>query len=278
MVVGGDRQRPVLQLGVVGLEQPGRRPGGHVGIEPLVHGLADGHVFPAGAPGELPQAGRAGLAVGPGVERRLHVRQVGQLRRQPLVDEMLFELGEVFPRADHPLVETVLLAELQADVLPGLVKGGVPLRREQGGDVLLRPGRRPFAVAQIGEDVAHPLPGRVDALVVDAGRVGRLPIHQVDHGVHPAEVGAVVEHPLTGGVAAVDVLPEGDVGPDAGVEGKPLPGSGGGRNEQAPGEQDQQAECGKTRPAGGGQEERTDHGAAVRDGVKGDGLGKNQNP
>ena len=89
VVVRGERQRPAAEHAVVIGQQLRRGFGGAIRIEALVDGVVDAHVATAGGAHELPQARGAHLRIGRGVERRLDVRQHGELGRQSLVGEGL---------------------------------------------------------------------------------------------------------------------------------------------------------------------------------------------
>ena len=117
VVVRRQRQRPGAEHPIVVGQQLRRRLGGAERVEAIVHRAVDAHVTPSRRAHELPQASGADLRVRGRVERRLHVRQNRQLRRQPQVRQRLGDVRLPGAGADQPRAETVRLAQLEADIL-----------------------------------------------------------------------------------------------------------------------------------------------------------------
>jgi hypothetical protein len=128
--------------------------------------------------------------------------------------EYLSEFGDISSGTDESFLEAVALTDLQTDVFFRLVKGGVALLGEKGGNSALLGGTGWYSGTEAGEDAIDAAFGDLDALTVRFRRIQRFPIDKVDDRIDAAEIFPVVQNALTGRIAAVDIFPEFYVRPD----------------------------------------------------------------
>ena len=211
VVVGGDRKRPAAGHAVVLLEQPGRGDRGAVGVEALVDDVVHAHETAARGVRELPETRGSDPGVDVRRERRLHVRQIGDLEGQVHAAQGVEDVVHVRARADDAGAELVGLTQLEADALGGeaelCVRDPAPEQCEHAllvsGETGSLPGRK----------------GAKEALVVALAGFGvavrAVPTRELDDLVDDAELVGVVDQTAVGSNLTVDPLPE----PDVGLEG-----------------------------------------------------------
>ena len=175
VVVAGERERPGVRALVVRREQPGGGDGGEPGVVALVDHVVDAHVDAAGGARELPEPGGADVRARRRVERRLDVRQRGELDRHAPLGEDAAHVALPAALPDHSRAELVRLAELEAHLAGGPPQRGVAdAAREQAQHTALlgvevaapagsrgaaaRPGSAPAARAGSAPGRAGPRP------------------------------------------------------------------------------------------------------------------------
>lgn len=143
------------------------------------------------------------------------MRQIGKLFWQAHGTKNLPECGEVLPRTDNPFVKTVTLPKLQTNSVSCGKVCGVALCVEECG---YAPFFRCFwgnAVAKSQKNMLNAIFGDLYALTVDVCGIRGFLAGKINDHVHPAEVIAIVDDSLSGGVAAIDRFPKGNVCLDA---------------------------------------------------------------
>ncbi len=192
VIVGSDCQGPVAGDRVVVLQQTRGGDTGGKRIHAFVDDIVDSHEALACGARELPHPGGTDAGVGVGVERRLDMRQRGDLGRQPHVGQRAADMRLPRARTDHAPTEAVGLAELEAYLVGGLAQRGVvDVVGEQCQDAagLVRQVL-PLAAGKLLQNRLVMLTALADS---GAALVPRAPRLQVHHFVDHIQVAAVVQ-------------------------------------------------------------------------------------
>ena len=220
MVVGRQRQRPGAEHAVVVGQQLRGGLRRTEGIEPLVDHVVDAHVLASGGGHELPKTRGADLRVHRRRERRLHVRQGCELRRQAEAREGPRDVRLPRAAAHETGAEPIGLPELEPYAARGLQQAlrrdarapqrahtldvGSGSRRCRGLGHGIRAGTRGGLLQGVG--VAGT--GGIDGVAPQRrGHVGR----ELQSGVDDREIPLVVQQSLAGRDFGIDADPEVDV-------------------------------------------------------------------
>ena len=152
--------------------------------------------------------------------------QIGEILGHPIARHDLFDLFQIGTGADQACAKIILLAGLETDIVLGQpeILGCGPGAEERGHPLFL-PSLGRSARSQKFKDVQIPLLGPFDLLPVPfPGAVFPDPL-DIQHLVNNTQIPFVVEHPLVGGILAVDVPPKKHIGRDAVIEGEGVLGS-----------------------------------------------------
>ena len=142
------------------------------------------------------------------IERRLDVRQRGELDRQPALGEDAAHVALPAALPDQAGAELVGLAELEAHLAGGARAAWRPRRRSGTGPARAAPRRRGCCAGRSRGAAARPGSARGAGAGSAPGRAARRLARQAHRLVDEREVLAVVQQPAAGVHLAVDALPE----------------------------------------------------------------------
>ena len=140
------------------------------------------------------------------------MRQIGQFKRKAPGPENSFKRRHVGPGTDNPGQESVFLADLQPDTVPGLMVRVMLGAFEQESNTFFLSGSRLYAPCEVGKHFFVALSANLNQFFVDPGGSWCVPVNQVDHRIDNVEVILVVQNSLPTGVSAVNFFPEMNIG------------------------------------------------------------------